>query len=315
MTNQPLISIIIPTYNRAYLIRETLDSIIVQTYTNWECIVVDDGSTDDTEKVLKEYIDKDNRFQYHQRPKDRLKGGSAARNYGFEISKGDYINWFDSDDLMVSTKLEDQLNNIEENRTIYSIGYMSQFGDDKIEVKRKEFHFSLKSKLDLDYFIGKLAWGTINPLWTRGFLEGIDLFDENLKSSQDYDFQIRVLQLGINPSIVKKTLVHYRSSSISITKSTKNIRSEFLARKKHFQFYKNNEGASVYYINKIKNYYKKALLTKQLSLVLFLFKEINTFFKINIKQLFLVFIYSLFILIFTKGHYRLISFLNKLESK
>ena len=68
MTSTPLISIIIPTYNRAHLIGETLDSILVQTYPNWECIVVDDGSTDTTADVMREYIKKDNRFQYHQRP-------------------------------------------------------------------------------------------------------------------------------------------------------------------------------------------------------------------------------------------------------
>lgn len=61
-----LISIIIPTYNRSHLIRETLDSILAQTHKNWECIVVDDGSTDETEDVLNEYVKKDNRFQYHK---------------------------------------------------------------------------------------------------------------------------------------------------------------------------------------------------------------------------------------------------------
>ena len=90
---EPLVSIIIPTYNRAHLIGETLGSVLAQTYQNWECIVVDDGSTDNTEAVLATFTAKDSRFQYDQRPKDRLAGGNAARNYGFELSKGEYINW------------------------------------------------------------------------------------------------------------------------------------------------------------------------------------------------------------------------------
>lgn len=82
---QPLVSIIIPTYNRAHLIGETLDSVMAQTYTNWECIVVDDGSTDNTAELLVVYCNKDNRFQYHHRPKDRPKGANAYRNYGIDV--------------------------------------------------------------------------------------------------------------------------------------------------------------------------------------------------------------------------------------
>lgn len=68
---KPLVSIIIPTHNREHLIGETLDSILAQTYTSWECIIVDDGSTDDKRKVTDEYIKKDNRFQYHHRSLER----------------------------------------------------------------------------------------------------------------------------------------------------------------------------------------------------------------------------------------------------
>src|SRR5690606_34809029 len=110
MTHSPLVSIIIPTYNRAHLISETLDSVLAQTYTNWECIVVDDGSTDATEALLHDYMEKDKRFQYHKRPVNHLPGGNGARNYGFNQSQGEFIQWFDSDDLMVSEKLELQVN-------------------------------------------------------------------------------------------------------------------------------------------------------------------------------------------------------------
>src|SRR5690554_6998972 len=110
MTDQnPLVSIIIPTYNRAHLIGETLDSVLAQTYQNWECIVVDDGSTDNTDEVMAEYMAKDSRFQYHHRPEDRLPGGNAARNYGFEVSKGEYIQWFDSDDIMLQNFILDKV--------------------------------------------------------------------------------------------------------------------------------------------------------------------------------------------------------------
>jgi len=107
--SEPLVSIIIPTYNRAHLIGETLDSVLAQTYTHWECIVVDDGSSDSTSEILETYCKQDSRFQYHHRPIDKPKGANACRNYGFELSKGEYINWLDSDDLVSHNKIEEQL--------------------------------------------------------------------------------------------------------------------------------------------------------------------------------------------------------------
>ena len=107
--DEPLVSIIIPTYNRAHLIGETLDSIIAQTYTNWECIVVDDGSSDDTVEVLDTYCIKDSRIKYYQRPDEYLPGGNGARNYGFKLSNGEYVNWFDSDDIMATDFLSEKV--------------------------------------------------------------------------------------------------------------------------------------------------------------------------------------------------------------
>ncbi|WP_290476107.1 MULTISPECIES: glycosyltransferase family 2 protein [unclassified Leeuwenhoekiella] len=111
---KPLVSIIIPTYNRSHLINETLESVLAQTYKNWECIVVDDGSIDDTEEVVKNYIEKDSRFKFYNRPSNRPKGANTCRNYGFELSKGAYIQWLDSDDLISEKKLEAQVSLLEE---------------------------------------------------------------------------------------------------------------------------------------------------------------------------------------------------------
>ena len=96
----PLVSIIIPVYNRETLISETLNSIEQQTYTKWECILVDDCSKDNTPAILKSYANKDTRFKYHERPTNRQKGANACRNYGFELCESTYVNWFDSDALM-----------------------------------------------------------------------------------------------------------------------------------------------------------------------------------------------------------------------
>ena len=104
-----LVSIIIPIFNRAHLIKETLNSILNQSYTNWECILVDDGSTDKTKETILKYCQNDSRISYFERPQQMLKGANSCRNYGFENSKGYYIQWFDSDDLMHYDKLKLQV--------------------------------------------------------------------------------------------------------------------------------------------------------------------------------------------------------------
>ena len=83
-----LISIIIPIFNRASLLSETLDSILAQTYSHWECIIVDDGSTDNTQDVIDRYLKLDSRFRCFSRPSNRPKGANACRNFGYEKSKG-----------------------------------------------------------------------------------------------------------------------------------------------------------------------------------------------------------------------------------
>ncbi|WP_089382812.1 glycosyltransferase family 2 protein [Lutibacter agarilyticus] len=189
MTATPLVSIIIPTYNRAHLIGETLDSVLAQTYTNWECIVVDDGSTDNTEEVLKKYCDKEERIKYHHRPINRPKGANSCRNYGFELSKGEYVNWFDSDDLMmrdfIRIKLEAFSNEI--NLVICSGFIVNEF------LKNKKV-FELKENPDLfkDYVLWKFQAITDSVIFRRSFLINKNLFLNKIKRGQETEFFSRL---------------------------------------------------------------------------------------------------------------------------
>lgn len=99
-----MISIVIPTYNRAYIIHRSLDSVLNQTYGDWECIVVDDHSTDETKEVVAQYIRKDKRFKYIVN--NRTKGAQGARNTGILAAKYEWICLFDSDDCMYSDYIE-----------------------------------------------------------------------------------------------------------------------------------------------------------------------------------------------------------------
>ena len=97
MAKNPLVSVIMATYNRAYIIRESLDSLLNQTYSNWECMIIDDGSEDNTKEVVNSYLEGDNRFKYFKKSNE---GAAVARNFGVMRSEGSYILPLDSDDLI-----------------------------------------------------------------------------------------------------------------------------------------------------------------------------------------------------------------------
>ena len=102
MEHYPLISIIIPCYNQVLFIEETLQSVYQQQYKNWECLLINDGSTDASESIILAWVTRDKRFQYY---KTTNLGVSAARNYGLRIAQGAYIQFLDGDDLLTADKL------------------------------------------------------------------------------------------------------------------------------------------------------------------------------------------------------------------
>lgn len=192
---QPLVSIIIPTYNRAHLIGETLDSVLAQSYTHWECIVVDDGSTDNTPEVLVAYCAKDTRFQYHKRPLEKPKGANACRNYGFELSKGEYILFLDSDDILKKSCIENRVFLFNKNKTLDFVIANTAFYTGGIFQDNPICNYPecYTSKDYLDLFLKyELPWTLMSVLWKKKSIINIK-FDERLPRLQDVDFHIQVL--------------------------------------------------------------------------------------------------------------------------
>jgi glycosyltransferase involved in cell wall biosynthesis len=220
---ESLISIIIPTFNRAHLIGETLDSVIAQTYTNWECIVVDDGSNDYTCELLRFYSKKDSRIQYYQRPKDRPKGANACRNFGFELSKGEYIHWFDSDDLMTRDNLQEKVSYLTNNEQVdFCISKAVKFEGNGRERKfiYSNLNLTVESSLYEDYITGKISILNVTPLWRRKIFESDELYDETLYQYQDLDLYSRIIFKNNRMGIINKELIYIRRFNESI--STKN---------------------------------------------------------------------------------------------
>jgi glycosyltransferase involved in cell wall biosynthesis len=227
-----LISIIIPTYNRGHLINKTLDSIIAQTYTIWECIIVDDGSTDNTDEVVDEYLKKDKRFQYHHRSKDRLPGGNAARNYGFEISNGYYVNWFDSDDLMHKKHLEYHVNNLLRTNADVSVSKAIIFENKVSNLLGPWSNIDNTDDIIYDMISLNVLWQTGSVFWKRKSILK-NHFIEELRSSQEWTFHLQVLLHNkINFSILNEVTNLVRSHEDRIGKmiSVHKIYSTFKSR-------------------------------------------------------------------------------------
>jgi len=213
-----LVSVIIPTYNRSHLIGETLDSVIAQTYQNWECIVVDDGSNDYTEELLEFYCKKDDRIKFYKRPPEKPKGANACRNYGFELSTGEFINWFDSDDLMQDNCLSRKLKKIQSQNFDGCICDTAYFYEN--DFKKPVFVTKNSAEINnyfIDYLAGAINMTTQSILWHRKFLTG-SRFNEKLIRAQELDFHFQLLKnKDFKVSYINEVLVFIRGHSKSLT--------------------------------------------------------------------------------------------------
>lgn len=185
-TNIPLVSIIIPTFNRAHLIGETLDSVLAQTYQNWECIVVDDGSTDDTDEIMAGYVGNDARFQYYHRPSNQLKGAPVCRNIGLENATGDYIIFFDSDDLMTSEHIRIKLIPLLDGNYDFSITKTKFFNVVDASLERY-YNFNEFEITAHNYIVQNINWLTYDACIKSTIAKSIQ-FNENLKSGQEFNY-------------------------------------------------------------------------------------------------------------------------------
>ena len=109
MSMDDLISIVLPIYNGEKYMKQSIDSVINQTYANWELLIVDDGSTDNTAAIAREYAEKDNRIKYYKNPQNmRL---PKTLNRGFSLATGDYLTWTSDDNYYYPTALEKNVHN------------------------------------------------------------------------------------------------------------------------------------------------------------------------------------------------------------
>jgi len=197
--SNPLVSIIIPAYNRADLIGETLDSIHDQTYQNWECIVVDDGSADDTKKRVSDIMNQDKRFKLYERPSKHKTGGSGARNFGIDNADGKYLVFIDSDDLLDPNCLLNRVQYFEKETQFDFLVFRTQYFFEKIGDCEHAVGKDPERITDFlsEFLKYSLPWDTRGPIWKKTTLEKLNYFDEQLDRLQDVDLHTRALMSGM----------------------------------------------------------------------------------------------------------------------
>ena len=224
--NKPLVSVIVPTYNYGRFIGETLECLLAQTYANWECIVVDDGSTDDTAERVARFIERDARFKF-VRQENALQ--AAAKNNGLRNSTGEYIQFLDADDLIEPQKFEKQVEYLEAHPEVDIVyGSMRYFKTEAPDEKLYWVWGENKPWMPETCGSGKEVLTALvrqnimvinSPLIRRRVVDAVGMFDDRLPPAEDWDYWLRCAAAGMRFQFADLpgtlALVRWHSSSSS----------------------------------------------------------------------------------------------------
>jgi glycosyltransferase involved in cell wall biosynthesis len=232
--NNPLVSIIIPCYNQDKYLNECLQSILDQTYIYWECIIINDGSTDDSEKTVEEWIAKDYRFKYFHQNNN---GVSSARNLGLENAAGQFVQFLDSDDILDRNKIELSLYSLLNNKSELALTNFKTFSND---LKNATEHPGFLKKEFLNFNSILYEWGMNFNIPIHCGLFPIAFFSEfrfSLELMGNEDWMMWLCFFRENPSVsfVDKPLAYYRSHFQSATKDEAAMNNSYNKAIKHIE--------------------------------------------------------------------------------
>ena len=252
---KPLISVIVPCYNQESFLNETLDSIYNQTFQIWECIIIDDGSTDNSKEIALKWCALDERFKYFF----QLNGGlSNARNKGLHIAKGDYIQLLDGDDLIIPKKFESQLIDLKNAQISISNYFSFVNGNFKEMAKHRylspfvsEENYKKEIIVDWEYRIS-IPCHTV--LFQKSLIEVNKIsFDETLPNHEDWVFWAQLFYFSIKIKNNDNVFALYRISENSMSMNYPMMKEGFIeASKVLLNFYKKNNERELMKLIKIK---------------------------------------------------------------
>lgn len=222
MKMNPKISVIVPCYNQARFLDESLQSIQDQTYENWECIIVDDGSPDNTAETADKWVKKDSRFKYLHKENGGL---SSARNAALEVTTGDYIQFLDADDILAQTKFSDSFNLIQDKEAII-VSNFCLFDDSNKQELLPPFCKLSQDLLNFESILYQWDLTFTIPihcgLFPKSIFETIR-FNENLKAKEDWLLWIQIAQKNIDFIFLNAPLALYRKHATSMSRDRKHM--------------------------------------------------------------------------------------------
>ena len=204
-----LVSIIMPAYNCAEYIEESIASVLKQTYPKWELLIIDDCSKDETEKIIKKYIRYDNRIKYKKLKINQ--GVAIARNTGIRMAKGQYLAFLDSDDLWIFEKLECQINFMKKKKVGFSCTQYRQFTD---YIGNCSSLIDVKEKIDYKELLKGNVIGCLTVMIDRKYISQIFMA---LDRHEDYITWLQILKRGFYVYGLKKDLARYRKNLNSLS--------------------------------------------------------------------------------------------------
>lgn len=215
---KPVVTIIMATYNRAHFIVETLHSIQQQTFMDWECIIIDDGGTDKTKEVITPILEQDNRFQFLKRPNTYLKGLPGCRNYGLDLAQGDYIIFFDDDDIIHPDNLKISLSVIENEQVAFCHYQKKSFEKNIPHFKSNEpkIQQKLSATYLYDVITHRIGLASCTVLWRKKCFATIR-FREELLYAEEWECYSRILSEGFDGVIIDTVLYFNRKHPNSNT--------------------------------------------------------------------------------------------------
>lgn len=196
---QATIAIIVPVFNREKLLGETLQSVLAQSNPNWECLVVDDGSTDNSPAIAGAFAAKDQRFTVLQREKHLKSGGNDARNLGWQMAKAAWVMFLDSDDLLAQNAVQNRLDfakhhGYEADMFIFHTGtFYHTIGDSEYIWNHQPANFDDLKLLIGRFFDQDMPWHTTGVLWHKKWLAKTGGWHPQLKVWQDWELHLRAL--------------------------------------------------------------------------------------------------------------------------
>ena len=188
INKNPKVSIIVPLYNTKKLLSETIESVLSQTYTNWEMIIVDDCSTDGSYEYAMTFSEKDQRIQVYKL--DCNSGPGAATKYGFEKAKGEMIAFLDSDDLWMPVKLERQIKFMTDHQYEFTCTDYEQINEKSSRIGRT---IRCKERADYKSVLRICPVGSSTVMITSDLLGKVDI--PTIRKNNDYSLWLRILKI------------------------------------------------------------------------------------------------------------------------